>query len=271
MLGTIQPIQVCAADDVTIRLSGSLTNNGPADGVWTIGGVQLVNNNAGTPVADFADFGAAPNFYPAGTVLDFALEATVPLADLQSGAIDATLAIELAHLGAKSWEISDFTAEYEVQCAPQPSLSLVKSSDATEITEVGQVVNYYFDVTNTGNIDVTDIVVNEGSFSGAGELSPVICPADAEVLEPEEAVTCSANYTVVSDDLTGEPLNNSATASGASTAGPVESAPSESGVPTASGGELAKTGGDSQLGYAAAILLVMGGAALAIGRRKQLS
>lgn len=120
MLGTIQPVAAtCEAEDVTIRLSGTLTNNGPADGVWTVGSVRLINqNDPARPVVDRADFGAAESFYPVGTVLNFGLEATVPLADLQAGAIDTTIAVELAHLGVKSWEVSDFLAEYELECDP---------------------------------------------------------------------------------------------------------------------------------------------------------
>jgi uncharacterized repeat protein (TIGR01451 family) len=171
---------------------------------------------------------------------------------------------------------------------PLPALTLVKSADVVEITRPGQVVTYSFLVTNTGNVTMTDITVNEGEFSGNGELSAVTCPDEAAPLEPGEAVTCTATYTVVTADLSDGRLTNTATVSGTTPDGgsltstpstaivtpdPVTPTPTPTATPTptpvADGEDLAVTGATTAapLVGLAAVLLAVGGV-LVFRRRK---
>ncbi|WP_424937091.1 MULTISPECIES: DUF6923 family protein [Bacteria] len=179
---------------------------------------------------------------------------------------------------------------------PAPSLGLVKSADVAQVSSVGEKVTYSFVVTNTGNVDVADVSVTEGSFSGHGTLGDVVCPAEADVLVPAEKVTCTAVYTVVAADLTDEPIVNTATASGTAPGGaavesspatarvttvaPVTPTPSPTATPTVTpkpsatpkpaGSSLATTGGADMTGYgiAALILVAAGAGVLAIRRRR---
>jgi len=149
-----------------------------------------------------------------------------------------------------------------------PELALVKSTDAQKATTVGQKITYSFLVTNTGNIELSNIAIDEGSFSGKGELPDPTCPTTE--LEPGEPTTCTSVYTVVAGDLTGADLTNTATAVGQTPGGTeVVSAVAEAKIPSEKPAPvlpLVTTGGDSLLGYAgiAAFLLVLGGAALAV-------
>ena len=159
-----------------------------------------------------------------------------------------------------------------------PALSLVKSADATTASTVGQKITYSFLVTNTGNVDVTDVTVTEGAFSGKGKLSEVECPADADVLAPGEEVTCTAVYTVVAGDLTGQPITNTATADGIGPDGkPVASPKASASVttvapatPKPAGSSLATTGGADMTGFgiAALVMVAAGAGALAVRRRR---
>ena len=182
---------------------------------------------------------------------------------------------------------------------PNPLLEVTKTSDAEEITEEGQVVTYSFLVRNAGNVTIEDPVVNDDGFTGSGELSEVVCPAEPTVLAPGDEITCTATYRVLAADLqAGGELSNTATASGSTPGGdPITSVPSTvtvdleapdaPGTPAppadpvepgdtppgspAPGGDLPLTGSGllaPALGLAA-LLLALGGSALVLRRRGQ--
>lgn len=162
---------------------------------------------------------------------------------------------------------------------PVPALSLTKSAAGGPATKAGQVITYSFVVTNKGNVDVTDVTVTEGSFSGKGELGDVVCPADeADVLVVDASVTCTAAYTVVAADLTGGYITNTATAAGESLFGAAASVPAKAEVPTVKSTpvtpQLPATGADTGAlvggGLAAASLVVGGVLALTAARRRAL-
>ncbi|WP_069385474.1 DUF7507 domain-containing protein [Cellulosimicrobium cellulans] len=114
---------------------------------------------------------------------------------------------------------------------PQPALTVAKTADLTEVSTVGETVTYSFDVTNTGNVPLTDVVVDDTDFSGSGELTALACPADT-TLDPGESLTCTASYAVTQADLDSGTLSNTATATGTPPTGdPVDSPPSTVDVP----------------------------------------
>jgi uncharacterized repeat protein (TIGR01451 family) len=96
---------------------------------------------------------------------------------------------------------------------PIPALTLVKSASPSVVTAAGQTVDYTFVVSNTGNVTVENIAVNDDEFSGEGELPPIVCPATS--LAPSASITCTAGYTVTQADVDAGILTNSATATGA--------------------------------------------------------
>ncbi|MEV0893846.1 hypothetical protein [Promicromonospora sp. NPDC050262] len=133
----------------------------------------------------------------------------------------------------------------EIPSTPEPGIEVVKSSDTEEISEVGQEITYSFAVTNTGNVTLTDIEVDDSDFSGSGELSAIDCPAEAASLAPGASVTCTATYVVTQADLDSGELSNTATATGTPPGGtpPPESPPSTHDIPgtPAPGIEVVKT------------------------------
>ena len=84
-----------------------------------------------------------------------------------------------------------------------PALTVVKSgtSSGGAALHVGDVVTYSFVVTNTGNVTLTDVAVDEGTFTGTGALSAVTCPGGAPSLTPGDQVTCTATYVVTAADV----------------------------------------------------------------------
>ena len=109
---------------------------------------------------------------------------------------------------------------------PEPSVSIVKTADKRTLV-AGETVTYSFRVTNTGNVTLTNASVVEGTFSGAGALSTVDCPAD-RTLSPNEFMECTATYVVQQADVDAGRIRNSATSTGTPPTGdPVVSGPSE--------------------------------------------
>lgn len=86
----------------------------------------------------------------------------------------------------------------------------------------GDIIDFTFEVTNTGNVTVFDIDVTEVDFSGAGApLVPVFAAGGSDEnglgatdLLPGASLTFTASYALVADDLIAGQLSNSALASG---------------------------------------------------------
>ncbi|KQT97916.1 hypothetical protein ASG53_09190 [Sanguibacter sp. Leaf3] len=99
--------------------------------------------------------------------------------------------------------------------------------------EVGQELTYSFLVTNSGNVTMTDVTVDEGEFDGTGELG-AITPASVATLAPGDSTTFTATYTLTQADVDRGSTTNTATATGVPPTGPpVESPPSTVEIPSA--------------------------------------
>ncbi|HMQ37536.1 MAG TPA: LPXTG cell wall anchor domain-containing protein [Micropruina sp.] len=85
-----------------------------------------------------------------------------------------------------------------------PGIALVKSSDAAGTLKQGDLVNFSFEVTNTGNTTLTGVVVTD-PMVGTTE-----CPSDT--LAPSESMTCTAAaYRVTEADAKAGQIVNVAT------------------------------------------------------------
>lgn len=198
----------------------------------------------------------------------------VTQADIDAGEISNTATVTGTTPGGDPTEPSEPSTEI-VTTDRLPALSVVKTADLEEVTTAGQVVTYSFVVANIGNVTLTDPTVNEGAFTGNGELSAVECPPDD--LAPGESITCTASYTVVAADLAdGGELSNTATASAITPGGdPITSDPSTVTVdevaPAApgTGGGLAGTGGTIAWSAAGiALMLIVAGGVIVYARRR---
>jgi uncharacterized repeat protein (TIGR01451 family) len=103
--------------------------------------------------------------------------------------------------------VSDKGSTTVVGSTPSPSLIITKSSTTDRFYQAGQVIPYLFEVTNTGDITVEDIVVTDSLLA-----SPPTCAST--VLAPGQKTTCTGSYTVVTGDLTGAWIVNTAGVTG---------------------------------------------------------
>lgn len=88
--------------------------------------------------------------------------------------------------------------------APRPSLALIKVAEAPTPVTFGDPIAFRVDATNTGNVTLTDLTVEDAM------LPLLVCPT--ATLAPDETVSCSAGYTVTDDDVTTGAIRNTASA-----------------------------------------------------------
>ncbi|WPF83713.1 hypothetical protein SANBI_001408 [Sanguibacter sp. 4.1] len=157
---------------------------------------------------------------------------TATQADVDAGTISNTATASGDTPGGETVTSPESSAE--VTAAPAPALTVVKSVDPAgqDSYEVGQELTYSFLVTNSGNVTMTDVTVNEGEFDGTGELG-AITPASVATLAPGDSTTFTATYTLTQADVDRGSTTNTATATGIPPTGPpVESPPSTVEIPS---------------------------------------
>ena len=117
-----------------------------------------------------------------------------------------------------------------------PNITIVKhaalrDTNGNNLADEGEIIDYTFTVTNTGNVDLHDVGVTDA------KTGPVTCPQDT--LAPGATEVCTADpYTVTAADVLAGVVHNSATAHGTPPGvdnPPVVSPPSTADVPAGPG------------------------------------
>ncbi|MBD9480014.1 OmpA family protein [Pseudoxanthomonas sp. PXM02] len=98
-------------------------------------------------------------------------------------------------------------SEVDTATAQNPALSVVKSVTSTGPYGVGSVIAYQFAVTNTGNVILTGVVVNDAQLD-----APAVCAATT--LAPGAGTTCTGVHTVTAAEVAVGNVHNSATVTG---------------------------------------------------------
>ena len=140
----------------------------------------------------------------------------VTQADVDGGAVSS--ASTSSGTDAAGIEVTD-DASTTVAVPQNPSLSLIKTGTVDNSltnpagrTDAGDAIDYDFDVTNTGNVTLSSVSVDDPL---AGTVS---CPAGP--LAPGAATTCTASLLIGQTDIDTGSVTNSATASATPPIGP---------------------------------------------------
>ena len=159
---------------------------------------------------------------------------TVTQADLDAGEVtDTATATGTDTTGATTNPSPPSTATVPTVPAA-PTVTIDKIADAstgdTHSLTVGETIAYAYLVTNTGNVDLTSLAVNDPTL-GAVTCPTLIWPG----LAPAASETCTADetHTVTQADVDAGEVSDTATAVGIDTAGdaPPTSAPSTDVIP----------------------------------------
>lgn len=103
------------------------------------------------------------------------------------------------------------TSDESVTAPPTtPEIDLVKSVKTGEL-EVGVLVNYTFEVTNVGDVDLADVALDDAL------IADETCPKTT--LAAGESMTCTGTYTITQADVDAGRVVNTATVTGTSPSG----------------------------------------------------
>jgi hypothetical protein len=86
-----------------------------------------------------------------------------------------------------------------------PGISITKTADPTSYSNIGDIISYSYDVTNTGNVTLSNVTVTD-------DKATVTCPPGD--LAPGDTITCTATYVITSTDITNGSVVNTAYATG---------------------------------------------------------
>ncbi len=149
-------------------------------------------------------------------------EYTVTAADLANGSVnDSATATGTPPSGP------DVTSPPSALSIPAATLTLAKSASPTIVSSAGSTITYTFVVTNTGGAPLGDISINDRQLAPAQDssLSSISCPSPT--LAPGDEESCTATYTVSSDDIANGTITDTATATATPPSGtPITSDPS---------------------------------------------
>ncbi|WP_373396588.1 gliding motility-associated C-terminal domain-containing protein [Algoriphagus halophilus] len=122
---------------------------------------------------------------------------------------EATAVFEETTVDDLSGDSIDTDNETQVDLCQNPALSIEKSIIAgNPYSVVGDVVEYQYIVTNTGNVTL------DGPFTVVDDKVPGIPAAVENTLAPNESLTLTATYTISQADLTNGSVTNIASAIG---------------------------------------------------------
>ena len=128
---------------------------------------------------------------------------TLTQADVDSGHVANTATVTGTDPNGTDVDATDST---DTLIPPGPAISLDKQAGVPSGNGAGDTIGYSFVVTNTGNVTLTGIVVDD-PLVGA-----VDCPVTT--LAPTESTTCTATYTLTQADVDAGVVDNTATVTG---------------------------------------------------------
>jgi uncharacterized repeat protein (TIGR01451 family) len=133
---------------------------------------------------------------------------TITQADIDAGSVTNTAT-------ASSGATSSAPDSETVTANQTRSLSIDKSTSTPSYSAAGDVLQYSYEVTNTGNTTVGGITVTDD------RVASVSCPGGN--VAPGDSITCTGSYTVLQADLNAGSVTNTAFASSGSTDSPTDS------------------------------------------------
>jgi hypothetical protein len=103
------------------------------------------------------------------------------------------------------------TCVYSNARDPQPAINLVKSADPVTYAQAGDVIEYTYTISNIGDspIGPTQFTITDDHIDGGSAFD---CGAADKTLIVAASFSCTHDYTVTADDVTGGSVKNTATA-----------------------------------------------------------
>ncbi|ACZ20874.1 conserved repeat protein [Sanguibacter keddieii DSM 10542] len=143
--------------------------------------------------------------------------ATYPLTqeDVDRGSVDNTASVVGTPPTGDDVEADDTET---VVVPPQPTIALVKKGALAAGSQglLGDTVEYTLTATNTGNVTLRDLSIEDVDLPGLAPLTLGTWPGDEGVLAPGESVSATTSYVLVQADVERGYVDNLATTAGIS-------------------------------------------------------
>ena len=223
---TVTTATVAAAPGIVATKSGALQSGATGRAgdtiVWTIslrntGNVTLT----GITASDSLPGISAPVYgtWPSGTVgvlapgqaVTATATSVITQADVNAGAVSNTATGSGTPPSGPA--VTSAAAPATVSLASVPSLSITKTGAVTTGSGgVGSTITYTFRATNTGNVTLTGVAVDD-PHPGLSALA-YTWPGPAGTLQPNQTVTATATYAIRQSDVDAGAARNTATVRG---------------------------------------------------------
>jgi uncharacterized repeat protein (TIGR01451 family) len=152
-----------------------------------------------------------------GEVLTCSASYTITQADINAGSVT-----NIATASASG--ITSPPATATVTAIQAPALTLIKTADPLTYYQVGQVIAYTYQVSNSGNVSLLGPVTVSDDKAIDEACPPVSSVGNVDnSLDPAESLTCSASYTITQADLNAGSVTNIASAYAGGTTSPTDS------------------------------------------------
>ncbi len=189
------------------------------DKVDLTGKTVTIYNETGTVVSTTAVNGSITLQPKQYAVLNYTY--TVKQADVDAGKVlNTAKVVGTSPAGTTVTQTDDET----VTGTSTPGIDLQKTSNMTQVTKVGDVIQYTFKITNNGQVTLSNVILNDAK---AGISNVVVAPS----LAVGQSVTYTKNYTVTQADLDRGQVVNSAVAKGTSPSNVIVQDPDQVTVP----------------------------------------
>ncbi|MEJ1115661.1 hypothetical protein WBN73_15345 [Paenarthrobacter sp. CCNWLY172] len=187
------------------------------------GNVSLTNVSINDPLAGLSALtytwpGVAGTLLPGQTVTATATYA-ITQADINAGHVANTATTTGTPPTGPA--VTPPPAGTDTPLTPAPAMEFSKSADASGIQDpsvVGDQITYTFTSTNTGNVPLTNVSIND-PLAGLSALTYTWPGTPGELL-PGQTVTATATYAITQADITAGHVANSATTTGTPPVGP---------------------------------------------------
>ena len=129
---------------------------------------------------------------------------TITQADLDKGSVTT---VTMANVGG----VNSNQVTTTVATVAPTILKLTKTANPVTYSQVGQLINYTYVITNSG---VTTLGPAQFTVSDTGFATPINCGAATTTLAQNATVNCTAVYTITQANMDAGSVSTSATASG---------------------------------------------------------
>lgn len=170
------------------------------------------------PVFESADQGSPEGTLLVGELATYTATYTIAQQVIDAGGLrNSVMASGDSPTGTRVTDVSDNGDDTdgnttddstEIDFTHDPKIALVKTSDVSGAGLVGDVITYTFTATNTGNVRLSGIVVNDAQI-GITDLA--LTPSS---LDPGESATATATYVITQADILAGQVSNSALITG---------------------------------------------------------